>query len=96
MPALAGAAGDRDLPPEQGGELREQAGLVALDREHVMRAAPGQIVGVGALGMHRIRGDDRTGDVNPVQQYREHRDLVRLRAHVHLAQNGAVGVVEGS
>jgi hypothetical protein len=46
--------------------------------------------------MHRISGDDRTGDVNAVQQHREHRDLVRLRAHVHLAQDGATGVVEGS
>ena len=34
-----------------------QAGLVALDGEQVMRAAPGQAGGVGALGVHRIGGD---------------------------------------
>jgi hypothetical protein len=36
--AFAGVMGDRYLAPGQGGELGEQAGLVALDREHVARA----------------------------------------------------------
>jgi len=66
--ALAGLAGYRDLPPGQGCELGEQAGLVALDGEHVVRTAAGQIVSMTALGVHRVGGDDRTGDLNAVQQ----------------------------
>ncbi len=61
-----------------------------------MRAAPGQVGGVAALGVHRIGRDDRAGDVYAVQQHREHRDLVRLGSHFHLAQDGAMGMIEGS
>jgi hypothetical protein len=44
-------AGDGDLPPGQLGELGVQARLVALDGDHVMRAALGdQVIRVGALG----------------------------------------------
>jgi hypothetical protein len=46
--------------------------------------------------VHRIGRDDRTGDVDAVQQHREHRDFVRLRPHLYLAQHGAVSMVEGS
>jgi hypothetical protein len=59
VPALAGVMGDWDLPPGQGSELSEQGRLVALDREQVMRTAPGQAVSVAALGMQRISGNDR-------------------------------------
>jgi hypothetical protein len=93
---LAGVTGDRDQAPGQGGELGEQAGLVALDREHVVRAAAGQVGSAGALGVHRVGGDDRPGDLDAVQQDGEHRDLVRLRADFHLAQDGAASMVEGS
>ena len=67
-----------------------------LDGEQEMRAAPGQVSGVATLGVHRIGGDDGSGDVDAVQQDGEHRDLVRLRAHLHLAQHGTVGMIEGS
>jgi hypothetical protein len=51
---------------------------------------------MAALGMHRIGGDDRPGDAGAVHQDREHRDLVRLRPHLHLAQDHAMRVIEGS
>ena len=72
-----------------------QAGLVALDDQQVVRAAPGQVGGVGALGVQRIGGDDRAGDVDAVQQRGEHGNLVGLGAHLHLAQHHAVSMVEG-
>lgn len=43
MPSLAGVAGEGYLAPGQGGELGVQAGLIALDGEQVVRAAPGQV-----------------------------------------------------
>jgi hypothetical protein len=39
---------------------------------------------VAALGVHRVGGDHRCGDVGMVQQDREHRDLVCLGADFHL------------
>ena len=60
-----------------------------------MRAAAGQVSGVTTLGVHRISRDDRAGDVNAVQQDGEHRDLIRFRAGFHLAQDGAVSMIEG-
>ena len=66
-----------------------------LDGEQVMRAAAGQVGGVAALGVHRISRDDRSADVCAVQQHGEHRDLVRLRPHLHLAQDGTVSMIEG-
>ena len=65
-----------------------------LDDQQVVRAAPGQVLGVGALGVHSIGGNDRIGDAYPVQQRAEHRDLVRLRPHLGLAQHHAVGMVK--
>ena len=67
-----------------------------LDGEQEMRAAPGQVGGVATLGVHRIGCDDRAGDVYAVQQEREHRDLVRLRADFDLAQDGTMSMIEGS
>ena len=96
VPALAGLVSDGDLAPGQGRELGEQARLVALDGEQETRAAPGQVGGVTTLGVHRIGRDDRAGDVDAVQQEREHRDLVCLRPHLHLAQDGTVSMIEGS
>ena len=62
VPALAGLAGDWHLAPGQGRELGEQARLVAFDGEQVMRAAPGQVAGVGALGVHRVGCHDGSVD----------------------------------
>jgi GNAT superfamily N-acetyltransferase len=43
----------------------------------------------------RAGGDDRIGDVHPVQQRGEHRDLAGLGACVHLPQHHTAGMVEG-
>jgi len=92
--ALAGLVGDRDVAPGQGGKLGVQSGLVALDDQQVVSAAPGQVGGVVTLGMQGIGGDDRAGDIHAVQQRAEQGDLVGLRAHLHLAQYHAMGVIE--
>jgi hypothetical protein len=52
-------------------QLAVQAGLVALDREHVVHTPANEIFGVAVLGVQRIGGDDRTGDVDAVQQRRK-------------------------
>ena len=67
-----------------------------LDGEQVVRAAACQARGVAALGVHRISRDNRTAEVDAVAQHREHRDFVRLGSHLHLAQDGAMGMIEGS
>ena len=72
-----------------------QAGLVALDDQKVVRAAPGQVGGVLTLGVQSIGGDDRIGDVQAVQQGGEHGDLVGLGAHLHLAQHRPMSMVVG-
>ena len=47
-----------------------------LDRQDVMRAALGhQVPGMLTLGVHRIGGDDRASQLDPVQQHGQHRDL---------------------
>jgi hypothetical protein len=61
-----------------------------LDGDQVVRATPGQIAGVGALGVHRIGGDDRVSDVDAAQQDAEHGDLAGLGACLYMAQDGAV------
>ena len=65
-----------------------------LDDQQVVRAAPGQVIGVGTLGVQGVRGHDGALDLDAVQQRGEHRDLVGLRAHLGLAQDHAVGLIE--
>jgi hypothetical protein len=67
-----------------------------LDGEQVMRATAGQVRGVATLSMHRISRNNRAADLYAVTQHRKHRDFVRLRPHFHLAQDGAMGMIEGS
>jgi hypothetical protein len=66
-----------------------------LDDQQVVRAAPSQVAGMGALGVQGVRGHDGAGDLDAVQQRGEHRDLVGLRPHLGLAQDHAMGMVEG-
>ena len=66
-----------------------------LDDQHVVRAAPGQVGGVGALGVQRVGRDDRIGDVQAVQQGGEQGDLIGLSADLGLAQHYPVGMIEG-
>jgi hypothetical protein len=66
-----------------------------LDGQDVMRAALGhQVAGVLTLGVHRIGGDDRTGQFDLVQQDGQHRDFVGLGLHIGLSQDHAAGVIE--
>jgi hypothetical protein len=65
-----------------------------LDGQQVVRAAPGQVFGVGTLGVHRVGADDRPADRDAVQQRGEHGDLIRRRAHFGLAQDHPVAMVE--
>jgi hypothetical protein len=66
-----------------------------LDDQQVVRAATVQVLGVGALGVQRVGGDDRIADADPVQQRAEHRDLVGLGSHIHLPEHHAIGMVKG-
>src|SRR5450759_2198937 len=99
-PSVAGCAGgvvpDGDLAPGQGSESGVQVRLVPLHREHEVRGTlVDEVFGVASLGVHGVRGDDRTAKVDAVQERGEHGDLVRLRCHVDLPQDHAVHVVEG-
>ena len=67
-----------------------------LDGDHIVRLALGdQVLGVAALGMQSIGGDDRPGQVDVVQHGGEHRDLVGLGLDVDLAQDHAMSVIKG-
>jgi hypothetical protein len=81
---------DRDLPPGQVLELGVQAGLVLLDHQDVMRLLAGdQELGVLALSMQRISGNDDAIQVQLLQQRRELGDLVGLAVHPHLCEHRA-------
>ena len=66
--AVAGIVADRDVAPGQLLELGVQVRLVPFDRQDVVGAASGEVVGMAALGVHRVRCDDRTGEVDTVQK----------------------------
>ena len=59
-----------------------------------MRTRANEIVGVAVLGMQRIGGDDRTGDVDAVQQRREGVDLIGLAVRHGLTQDNTAELVE--
>ena len=85
----------RDVFPGQGAELAEQAGLVALDRDQVVRSPAVQVGGVLALSVQRVRSDHDTvqaGDL--VQQAGEHGDLVRLAIHRDLSEHDPGSAVQ--
>jgi hypothetical protein len=56
--AVGGAVGDRNESPGQAGQLLVQIGLVALDGQNPVRAAPKEAGDVVALTMHRVGGHD--------------------------------------
>ncbi|MGE5134755.1 MAG: hypothetical protein ACM32E_17855 [Gemmatimonadota bacterium] len=71
------AGGDRDAPPGQVFDLGVRAGLVLLDHQDVMGALAGdQELGVLALSVQRVGGDDAPGQVQRLEQRREPGDLV--------------------
>jgi hypothetical protein len=92
--AVAGVVGDRDVAPRQGSELIVEAGLVSLDDQDVGGVLLGdQPFGVLALGVQRVGGDHRAGQVQPLQQRPELGDLVGLAVHPGLGEDAAAGVV---
>lgn len=75
---------------------QQQAGLVALDGEKVVRAAAaGQVSGMVFLGVQGVGGHHGAMHIHPVQRGGEHQDLVGLGIYLHLAQDSAVAIVEG-
>ncbi len=87
--AVSGGVGDRDAAPGQGVEGVEQAGLVVLDRQREVRAAPVHVVHGRALGMQGIGRHDSPVQVQAVQQRDDHRDLIRLGADLGLGCDDA-------
>jgi hypothetical protein len=71
------AGGDRDVPPRQILDLGVQARLVLLHDQDVMRLLLGdQELGVLALGVQRVGGDDAPGQLQRLEQRREPGDLI--------------------
>ena len=92
--AVAGAG--RDGLPRQLPQLGVQAGLVALHDQDVVRFLAGdQVIGMLALGMQCIGGDDGSGEVQRVQQRREPGDLIGLAVHGGLREDGQGLLVDG-
>ena len=87
--AVSSCVADRDVAPGQGVEGVEQAGLVVLGRQDEISAAPAHIVRRGTLAMKSIRRHDGLVQVQAIEQRDDHRDLVRLRAHLDLAGDHA-------
>lgn len=50
--------------------------LVALDDQQVVAADGDEVFGVGALGVHRVGGDDRAVQVDALQQRGESGDFI--------------------
>ncbi|KUO00026.1 hypothetical protein AQJ67_24460 [Streptomyces caeruleatus] len=70
--------------------------LVALDDHGVVGLAAEKVVGVLALGVHGVAGDDHSGQVgHGLQRELEAGDFVRLFLHVQLGQDQAGSVVQG-
>lgn len=94
---------ERDLAPGQVADSVEQAGMVGLDLGDVVGATGADVAAVGVLGMQRIGGDDRAGQVDAVQQGLEGWDFVALVGDpalgqdvtgvVHRGEQGDVGAV---
>jgi hypothetical protein len=90
-----GASLKWDVFPGQGFELLAQLLPVALDDHDVVGAPAEEVVGVLALGVHGVAGDDGSCQVGDgVQQRLEAGDLVRLLSDVQLGQDQAGGVLQ--
>jgi hypothetical protein len=83
---------ERDLAPWQAADPVEQAGVVGLDLGDVLGTALAGVGTVSVLGMQRVGGDDRAGQIDAVQQRPEGGDLVALVGDLALGQDVA-GVV---
>jgi hypothetical protein len=66
--AVAGVVLGWDVAPRQGGQLAMQGGLVGLYDQDVGGVLGGdQPVGVVAMGVQCVGGDDPPGEVQPIQ-----------------------------
>jgi hypothetical protein len=80
--------------PGQGGELVVQGGLVGLDDQQIGGVLVGdQPVGVLALGVHGVGGEDPAGEVQVLQERLEPGDLVGGVVDVGLSEDRPGGVV---
>ena len=96
-PAVAAAAfpgGDADLFPGQRAQPAQQRGLVQLRREQVVAAAFVQVVGVVAVGVGGVGGDQDIGQVQVVEQRGERGDLAALLLDRDLPEDRTAGLVE--
>lgn len=75
------AGRDRDAPPGQVLDLGVQARLVLHDQDVVRLLFRDKELGVLALGVQRVGGDDAPGQVQRLEQRREPGDLVGLAVH---------------
>jgi hypothetical protein len=93
---VAGAVHHRDRVPWQLGQLGVQRWLIGLDDKQVVGSLGGdEELGVGALGVQRVGGDQDAGKVEAVQQWLEHRNLVGGAGNITLGEHGPVAVVQG-
>lgn len=86
-----------DLAPRERGELAAQPGLVALHREHPVRAAGVQVIDVVALRVECVGREHHAGEVDAaqrVEQRRERGGLVGSALDLHLAQHDAGVLVD--
>ncbi len=95
MSGLRGAGLQRDLGPGQVSQLLAQLLLVSLGDQEVVAAGGDDVLGVGALGVHRVGGDGDAAQVDPVQQWGEGEDFVALRSDLALGDHGLAGVERG-
>jgi hypothetical protein len=90
------AGRDRDAPPGQVLDLGVQARLVLLHDQDVVRLLfRDKELGVLALGVQRVGGDDAPGQVQRLEQRREPGDLVGLAVHPDLAEHNTTALIEG-
>jgi hypothetical protein len=87
VPTVSVLGGDRDLRPGQPDQLGMQLRLVRLRDQQVVPAAVVQVLGVCALGVQRVRGEQHIGQVETVQQRGERGDFVGLALDLGLAQH---------
>jgi hypothetical protein len=87
VPTVSVLGGDRDLRPGQPDQPGMQLRLVRLRDQQVVPAAVVQVLGVCALGVQRVRGDQHIGQVETVQQRGERGEFVGLALDLGLAQH---------
>lgn len=96
VPAPSAAVPQRDLVPGQIPQLRAQVLTVPLHHKDVVAFGHGDLVGVAALSVHRVGGDDDAMQIQTGRQRGERRDLVALRLDLGAVQDGGQRVVSAA